>query len=118
MAAMSLDSVIRSGGHLVLVGDPKQLPPTVISRRAAGQGLCLSIVDRLHQALGEHQSAVMQLRLCYRMHPLLLDWPNWVFYNNTMQTGLADPLTQRPLVKGLPWQEFQPWSNVRLEELA
>eukprot|EP00959_Pyramimonas_sp_CCMP1952_P042626 891191-Pyramimonas_sp.AAC.1 len=26
MAAMSLDSAIRSGGHLVLVGDPKQLP--------------------------------------------------------------------------------------------
>eukprot|EP00959_Pyramimonas_sp_CCMP1952_P470359 9496509-Pyramimonas_sp.AAC.1 len=28
MAAMSLDSVIRSGGHLVLVGDPEQLPAT------------------------------------------------------------------------------------------
>jgi hypothetical protein len=27
MAAMSLDSVIRSGGHLVLVGGPKQLTP-------------------------------------------------------------------------------------------
>eukprot|EP00959_Pyramimonas_sp_CCMP1952_P145242 3041002-Pyramimonas_sp.AAC.1 len=35
MAAMSLDSVTRSGRHLVLVGDPKQLPPAVISRKAA-----------------------------------------------------------------------------------
>eukprot|EP00959_Pyramimonas_sp_CCMP1952_P009759 203650-Pyramimonas_sp.AAC.1 len=35
-----------------------------------------------------------------------------------MQTGLAHPLIQRPLVKGLPWQEFQPWSNDRLKELA
>eukprot|EP00959_Pyramimonas_sp_CCMP1952_P227699 4760882-Pyramimonas_sp.AAC.1 len=35
-----------------------------------------------------------------------------------MQTRLADPQTQGPLVKGLPWQEFQPWSNVRVEDLA
>eukprot|EP00959_Pyramimonas_sp_CCMP1952_P227139 4749238-Pyramimonas_sp.AAC.1 len=51
MAVMSLDSVIRSGGRLVLVGDPKQLPPAVISRKAADQGLCLSIFDRLHHAM-------------------------------------------------------------------
>eukprot|EP00959_Pyramimonas_sp_CCMP1952_P127944 2675582-Pyramimonas_sp.AAC.1 len=76
MAAMSLDSVIRSGGHLVLVGDPKQLPPSVISRKAADQGLCLSIFDRLHHALGDGQSSVVQLSLCYRMRPLLLAWPN------------------------------------------
>eukprot|EP00959_Pyramimonas_sp_CCMP1952_P304755 6378092-Pyramimonas_sp.AAC.1 len=35
-----------------------------------------------------------------------------------MRTGLVDPLTQRPLVKGLPWQEFRPWSDDKLEELA
>eukprot|EP00959_Pyramimonas_sp_CCMP1952_P404967 8487546-Pyramimonas_sp.AAC.1 len=39
MAAMSLVSVIRSGGHLLLVGDPKQLPPTALSRKAADRGL-------------------------------------------------------------------------------
>eukprot|EP00959_Pyramimonas_sp_CCMP1952_P164954 3448084-Pyramimonas_sp.AAC.1 len=64
MAAMSLDSVIRIGGHLVLVGDPEQLLPAVISRKAAGQGLCLSIFDRLHHALGGDQSSVVQLSLC------------------------------------------------------
>eukprot|EP00959_Pyramimonas_sp_CCMP1952_P087593 1832979-Pyramimonas_sp.AAC.1 len=83
MATMPLDSVIRSGGRLLLVGDPEQLPPTVIFRKAADQGLCLSMFDRLHDALRGNESAVMQLSLCYRVHPLLLAWPNWVFYNST-----------------------------------
>eukprot|EP00959_Pyramimonas_sp_CCMP1952_P052182 1090503-Pyramimonas_sp.AAC.1 len=76
MAAMSLDSVMRSGGRLVLVGDPEQLPPAVLSREAADRGLCLSIFDRLRNALGEDTSAVVQLSLCYRMRPLLLSWPS------------------------------------------
>eukprot|EP00959_Pyramimonas_sp_CCMP1952_P394183 8259398-Pyramimonas_sp.AAC.1 len=118
MATMSLQSVIRSGGHLVLVGDPKQLPPTVISRKAADLGLCLSIFDRLHHAMRDYESAVIQLSLRYRMHPLILAWPSWVFYNNTMRTGLVHPLTQRPLVKGLLWQEFRPWDDDKLEKLA
>eukprot|EP00959_Pyramimonas_sp_CCMP1952_P396362 8304624-Pyramimonas_sp.AAC.1 len=61
MAAMSLVSVMRSGGHLLLVGDPKQLPHIVLSRKAADRGLRLSIFDRLHNALGEDTSAVAQL---------------------------------------------------------
>eukprot|EP00959_Pyramimonas_sp_CCMP1952_P180638 3776945-Pyramimonas_sp.AAC.1 len=76
MAAMSLDSVIRSGGHLVLVGDPKQLPPQSHLQEGSGSST-VSIFDRLHQALGEDHSAVVQLSLCYHMHPLLLAWPNW-----------------------------------------
>eukprot|EP00959_Pyramimonas_sp_CCMP1952_P405173 8491885-Pyramimonas_sp.AAC.1 len=98
MAAKSLVSVIRSGGHLLLIGDQKQLPPTVLSRKAADRGLCLSIFDRLHDALGGGTAAVVQLTLCYRMHALLLPWPNVVFYNKAIKTGLTDPLRQRPLV--------------------
>eukprot|EP00959_Pyramimonas_sp_CCMP1952_P136420 2854691-Pyramimonas_sp.AAC.1 len=115
MAAMSLDSVIRSVGHLALVGDPKQLPPTVLSREAADLGLCLSIFDRLRNALGDETSAVVQLSFCYRMRPLLLPWPNVAFYNDT---GLTDPFAQRPLIEGLPWRKLLPWDNKRLEALA
>eukprot|EP00959_Pyramimonas_sp_CCMP1952_P004457 93330-Pyramimonas_sp.AAC.1 len=52
------------------------------------------------------------------MCPLLLAWPNAAFYNNAMRSGLTDPLTQRPLIEGLPWQELRPWDNDRLEALA
>eukprot|EP00959_Pyramimonas_sp_CCMP1952_P331980 6951520-Pyramimonas_sp.AAC.1 len=81
MAAMPLVSVTRSGGHRALVGDPRQLPPTVLSRKAADRGLCLSIFDKLRSALGGGSPAVVQLNLCYRMHPLILSWPNVAFYN-------------------------------------
>eukprot|EP00959_Pyramimonas_sp_CCMP1952_P052183 1090504-Pyramimonas_sp.AAC.1 len=118
MAAMSLDSVMRSGGRLVLVGDPQQLPPTVLSRKAADRGLCLSIFDRLYNALREDTTAVVQLSLCYRMRPLPLSWPNVVFYNKSTRTGLTDPFRQRPPVEGLPWREILPWDSARLEDLA
>eukprot|EP00959_Pyramimonas_sp_CCMP1952_P075741 1583175-Pyramimonas_sp.AAC.1 len=72
MAAMSLVNVIRSGGRLILVGDPGQLPPAVLSRKAADRGLCLSIFDKLFNALGGGSPAVVQLNLCYRMQSLLL----------------------------------------------
>eukprot|EP00959_Pyramimonas_sp_CCMP1952_P360848 7557620-Pyramimonas_sp.AAC.1 len=84
MAAMSLVNVIRSGGRLLLVGDPRQLPPTVLSRKAADRGLCLSIFDRLRKALGGDTPAVMQLGPCYRVHLLLLSWPNGAFYNKAI----------------------------------
>eukprot|EP00959_Pyramimonas_sp_CCMP1952_P229348 4795477-Pyramimonas_sp.AAC.1 len=77
MATMSLDSVIRFGGRMVLVEDPKQLPPTIISSMAADRGLCLSIFDGLHHALRDHETAVLQLSACYRMHPQILAWPSW-----------------------------------------
>eukprot|EP00959_Pyramimonas_sp_CCMP1952_P011935 251887-Pyramimonas_sp.AAC.1 len=35
-----------------------------------------------------------------------------------MRTGLTDPLRQRPLVAGLPWQQILPWDSARLIELA
>eukprot|EP00959_Pyramimonas_sp_CCMP1952_P291129 6089912-Pyramimonas_sp.AAC.1 len=28
-----------------------------------------------------------------------------------MHTGLTDPLSQRPLIEGLPWRDFLPWSD-------
>eukprot|EP00959_Pyramimonas_sp_CCMP1952_P259781 5431585-Pyramimonas_sp.AAC.1 len=52
------------------------------------------------------------------MHSPLLAWPNFAFYNNAMHSGLTDPLTQRPLVEGLPWQEVPPWDDTRAGELA
>eukprot|EP00959_Pyramimonas_sp_CCMP1952_P183478 3836299-Pyramimonas_sp.AAC.1 len=52
------------------------------------------------------------------MHLLLLAWPNFAFYNNTIRTGLTDPLTQRPLVEGLPLQDVRPWDDTRAGELA
>jgi regulator of nonsense transcripts 1 len=42
--------IIRSGADsLVLVGDPAQLPPTVISQQATEMGLAVSLFEHLQQ---------------------------------------------------------------------
>lgn len=51
--------------RLVLVGDPRQLPATVLSKSAAGAGLSRSLFERLERA--DHE--VVMLTIQYRMHP-------------------------------------------------
>jgi superfamily I DNA and/or RNA helicase len=51
--------------RLVLVGDPRQLPATVLSRKAERFGLARSLFERLERA--EHD--VVMLTIQYRMHP-------------------------------------------------
>jgi senataxin len=51
--------------NLVLVGDPRQLPPTVLSANATAAGLGMSLFERLERA--EH--SVTMLTVQYRMHP-------------------------------------------------
>ena len=41
--------LLAPGGQVVLVGDPKQLPPTVLSRAAEASNLAQSLFERLQQ---------------------------------------------------------------------
>ena len=45
------------GGRLVLVGDPQQLPATVLSRAAAAASLAQSLFERLMRVSGVNGSA-------------------------------------------------------------
>jgi senataxin len=51
--------------RLVLVGDPRQLPATVLSSAASSAGLGRSLFERLERA--DHE--VVMLTIQYRMHP-------------------------------------------------
>lgn len=48
-AALVPLQLLAPGGHIVLVGDPKQLPPTVLSRAAESSNLAQSLFERLQQ---------------------------------------------------------------------
>lgn len=70
-----------TGLHLDLllalqVGDPQQLPATVISRQAKQMGYGRSLFARL-VALGRQP---LLLDTQYRMHPHISTWPNNTFY--------------------------------------
>ena len=51
--------------QVVLVGDPQQLPPTVLTQAAAAAQLSQSLFERLQRA----GCRVAMLQQQYRMHP-------------------------------------------------
>ncbi|GLJ34038.1 hypothetical protein SUGI_0684590 [Cryptomeria japonica] len=69
--------------HTILIGDPYQLPATVISQIAQKAGYDRSLFERLHQ-LGH---PVHLLNTQYRMHPSISQFPNMAFYGNSIMNG-------------------------------
>ncbi|PWN29183.1 hypothetical protein BDZ90DRAFT_217623, partial [Jaminaea rosea] len=78
----------------ILVGDPKQLPPTVISPKASRLRYSQSLFKRMYdQSLQD----VYLLSIQYRMHPDISAHPSAAFYGGALQDGpnMAQ-LTARP----------------------
>ena len=78
----------------VLVGDAKQLPPTVTSVDAQRAGLGVSLFERMER-LGV---AVDLLDRQYRMHPSLAEFPSATFYGGRVASHPAP--ADRPLPPG------------------
>ncbi|KAJ4408860.1 DEAD-box type RNA helicase [Gnomoniopsis sp. IMI 355080] len=68
----------------ILVGDPKQLPPTVLSRSAAEFGYAQSLFVRMQQ---NHPKSVHLLDTQYRMHPEISAFPSKEFYDGLLYDG-------------------------------
>ena len=62
----------------VLVGDPRQLAPTILSAQAAAGGLGTSLMEAAMSASREGHSL---LRTQYRMHQALCGWASGRFYD-------------------------------------
>ncbi|MEC7694715.1 MAG: AAA domain-containing protein, partial [Candidatus Thermoplasmatota archaeon] len=73
----TLVPLVRGARQVVLIGDHRQLPPTVISRRAEKGGLDRSLFERLID-MGISPSI---LTTQYRMHPAISEFPNTQFYD-------------------------------------
>ncbi|NXN39373.1 SETX helicase, partial [Rhinoptilus africanus] len=92
----TLIPLIHRCNKLVLVGDPKQLPPTVKSIKAQEYGYDQSLMARLHRHLEEQvrrnvlrSLPVVQLTLQYRMHPDICLFPSKYIYGRTLKTDKA-----------------------------
>ncbi|KAL6928713.1 hypothetical protein ACO0SA_002042 [Hanseniaspora valbyensis] len=68
--------------QIIMVGDPNQLPPTVISNVASDANYDESLFSRLIQ--GNHPYL---LNVQYRMHPEISSFPSKQFYNSKLKDG-------------------------------
>lgn len=76
---------ILKAKRCVLAGDHKQLPPTIKSKRAAADGLELTLFDRVTR-LASTQSVVKMLTTQYRMHARISDWSSHAMYDGALES--------------------------------
>ncbi|KAJ5321564.1 hypothetical protein N7476_004566 [Penicillium atrosanguineum] len=89
----------------VLVGDPKQLPPTVLSKMASKFQYEQSLFVRMQK---NHPKDVHLLDVQYRMHPDISRFPSLTFYDGKLQDG-ADMAKLR----ARPWHQSELLSPYR-----
>eukprot|EP01103_Thecamoeba_quadrilineata_P015130 TRINITY_DN4689_c0_g1_i1.p1 TRINITY_DN4689_c0_g1~~TRINITY_DN4689_c0_g1_i1.p1 ORF type:complete len:842 (-),score=197.24 TRINITY_DN4689_c0_g1_i1:65-2590(-) len=89
--------LVHKSKQVILLGDHFQLPPTVISTRAAKEGLSMSLFQRL----AESGLQPCLLNIQYRMHPSLSYFPNTAFYYGKVTDGIA--AASRPTPNGFPF---------------
>lgn len=76
---------LTSAGRVVLVGDHRQLPPTVLSREAEERGLGRSLFERLAAEHGDR--ALEMLTVQYRMHEKIMGFSSERFYDGRLRAA-------------------------------
>ncbi len=80
--------------QVVLIGDPQQLPSTVISQEAINKGYHRSMFERIMKISKEqkqngvpisHEPVLLDTQ--YRMHPSISKFPEHTFYNSLLKDG-------------------------------
>ncbi len=83
--AETLIAFQHSPKKVLLVGDTKQLPATVLSEVAKQQGFDRSMMERLEQ----NNAPQLRLDTQYRMHADISEWPSNQYYNGELVTDAS-----------------------------
>jgi len=94
----TLMPLVYGARHAILVGDPQQLPATVLSKLAVDLSYKRSLYERL-QMCG---TPTVMLTVQYRMHPAIRQFPSSYFYHGKL-TDDASVLQRRQRPR--PFQE-------------
>jgi predicted DNA helicase len=96
-------AALARGARVVMAGDPKQLPPTVIDPEVAREGLATTLFERLAARHGER--VLRMLRVQYRMHAALMEYPSQSMYEGRL---LAAPAVAQQTLDDLPGVQPDP----------
>ncbi|MCH5377071.1 MAG: IGHMBP2 family helicase [Planctomycetes bacterium] len=96
--------------RVVLAGDHCQLPPTVVSREAAAEGLGVSLFERLMDLHGA--SISRRLSVQYRMHESIMDFSSAEFYDAEL---VADDSVRKHCLADLPGVSATPLTVIPVE---
>ena len=86
------------GGHVLMVGDEHQLPPTVRDRNADWDGLSTSLLERPNRT-HEGTDHLIMLETQYRMHTDIQRFPNLQYYGGLLRSGLK---SEPAKIAGIP----------------
>lgn len=73
---------LARGNRLILAGDHRQLPPTVVSAEAQSQGFGISLFERLAERYGDR--ILHRLDVQYRMHAQIMGFSSAEFYDGAL----------------------------------
>ncbi|RDD36858.1 DNA-binding protein SMUBP-2 [Trichoplax sp. H2] len=89
-------ALLRSS-KCILAGDHLQLPPTILSDKAADKGLAVTLMERLVNRFDE--KCVKMLKTQYRMNSKIMQWSSNEFYQNKL---VAASNVANQLLRDLP----------------
>lgn len=93
----------------ILAGDHLQLPPTIVSKRAAEEGLSVTLMERLLKLHGDAIKKMLSVQ--YRMHAQIMQWPSDKLYDGKL--AAHDTVAQH-LLKDLPGVEDNEVTSIPL----
>jgi DNA polymerase III delta prime subunit len=96
----TLMPLTRGAECVIMAGDQKQLPPTVISQKALEYNLDVTLFERV----SGNGVATMLLDTQYRMHPSISLFPSQHFYGGKLKDGVG--ADTKPPPRGFPWPAF------------
>ncbi|WEJ94805.1 DEAD-box type RNA helicase [Yamadazyma tenuis] len=94
----------------IMVGDPNQLPPTVLSQEATRYSYDQSLFVRMQSTYPE---SVYLLDVQYRMHPQIAAFPSKNFYDGKLKDG--DGMLEK---NSRPWHNLFPLSAYRFFDIV